>query len=90
MVGSRSGARSNPSWAARRTARSMRSGSSENVTSAGRGVRRRRRSRSARPPSGSCMRPSKSISIALTVKSRRSRSSSTEAGRTNGLRESGA
>ena len=71
-------------------ARNIRSGSSENDSTGSSGVRRIRVSRSARPPNGSCNVPSAtSTAIALTVKSRRARSSNSSLeNRTTGLRES--
>ncbi len=70
-----SGATSNPSWAANRAARSMRSGSSEKESSGRPGVRSTRWARSTIPPNGSSKsRPGTLTAIALTVKSRRPRS----------------
>ena len=68
---------SKPSCETKRRARTSRSGSSRKLW--GETVRRRRASRSARPPSGSTSSPvSSRRAIALTVKSRRRMSSSTE------------
>ncbi|MEY9487537.1 hypothetical protein RKD26_003331 [Streptomyces calvus] len=74
-----SGATSKSSWAAKRAARIIRSGSSENDSSGVPGVRSTRAARSPRPPCGSMNRFSGSATaIAFTVKSRRTRSSSME------------
>ena len=68
---------SNPSCETKRSARTSRSGSSRKLC--GETVRRRWASRSARPPSGSTSSSvSRRRAIALTVKSRRRMSSSTE------------
>ena len=80
---------SRPSWALKRAARMMRSGSSSKDCSADTGVRRLPSARSARPPQGStraiCGRR---IAIALTVKSRRVRSPSSVSPKvTSGLRD---
>ena len=74
-----------------RAARSIRSGSSAKETSGSSGVRSRRAARSARPPNGSMSSSSgRRRAMALTVKSRRDRSSSTRSPKaTSGLRESG-
>src|SRR5829696_231283 len=80
-----------PSWATKRTARSIRSGSSAKESAADPGVRSRRASRSPRPPNGSVTVRSgpSETAIALTVKSRRTRSSSSEAPHaTSGFRDS--
>ena len=64
-----------------RNRRTIRSGSSENETAGPIGVRSVSDARSARPPNGSMSTGSPSPSFratALTVKSRRSRSASTE------------
>ncbi len=72
-----SGAGSKSSWAANRAARIIRSGSSEKDSSGVAGVRSTRASRSSRPRCGSTKpRPGRSTAIALTVKSRRTRSCS--------------
>ncbi len=66
-----------PSWAVNRMARSMRSGSSPNDTSGVPGVRSTPAMRSSMPPEGSTSLSSGTRSaMALTVKSRRSRSPS--------------
>ena len=66
---------SNPSWEVNRAARIIRSGSSENDSSAAAGVRITWVCRSPRPPNGSSSAPSTVFSaIAFTVKSRRTRS----------------
>ena len=79
-----------PSWAAKRAARIIRSGSSENESSGRPGVRRVWWARSTIPPYGSSnRRPGSVTAIALTVKSRRTRSSASESPyATSGLRES--
>ena len=75
------------SWAAKRTARSIRSESSVKRSRASPTQRIRRRDRSSRPPKGSVMASEASIAIAFMVKSRRDKSSSsrevkrTESGR---------
>ena len=83
---------SKPSWAAKRTARIIRSGSSENVTSGSQGVRISRRSKSPVPSNGSTSSPNvaafREKAIALIVKSLRSWSSSIVPSSTIGLRES--
>ncbi len=74
-----SGATSTPSWLTNRAARSIRSGSSPNDSSGAAGVRSRPRARSASPPYGSTKpRSTTETAIAFMVKSRRSRSCSTE------------
>ena len=85
-----SGAMSNDSCELKRAARIMRSGSSPNETSGDVGVRRLRAAMSARPPYGSTkVRSGSRSAIALTVKSRRTRSSSSESpNSTTGLRVS--
>ncbi len=87
-----SGATSKPSWAANRAARIIRNGSSPNDSSGGPGVRSRRRTRSSRPPNGSTkVSDGSSTAIALTVKSRRRRSSSRLVpNATSGLRDAGS
>ncbi len=66
-----------PSWAAKRAARIIRSGSSLNDCCGVPGVRSSRRARSSRPPNGSTRRRvAMSTASALTVKSRRDRSPS--------------
>ncbi len=70
----------NCSWETNRAARSIRNGSSPKETSGAAGVSRIRRRSAANPPSGSMNSPGPSpvmrTAIALTVKSRRTRSSS--------------
>jgi hypothetical protein len=90
MAASVSGVGTSSSWAAKRAARSIRSGSSSKDTSGLEGVRSRLAARSASPPWGSTKGPSGSfMAMALTVKSRRARSSSIERPKvTSGLRES--
>lgn len=79
MAVTTSGATAKSSWAANRAARIIRRGSSENDSSGVPGVRSTRPARSARPPWGSMNSFSGSATaIALTVKSRRTRSSSME------------
>ncbi len=74
-----SGATTKSSCAAKRAARIIRSGSSEKDSSGVPGVRSTRSARSLRPPCGSMNSFSGSATaIALTVKSRRTRSSSME------------
>ena len=87
-----SGATVKPSWAAKRAARIIRSGSSENESSGAPGVRSTRSARSTTPPKGSSnVREGTRTAIALTVKSRRPRSpSSVSPKSTSGLRESGS
>ena len=77
-----------PSCAAKRAARSMRSGSSPNEIAGVDGVVRRRASRSSIPPEGSTSTcPGSRKAMALTVKSRRVRSASSEVPKaTSGLR----
>ena len=81
-----------PSWAAKRAARSMRSGSSENESSGVLGVRSVVFSKSVTPLCGSMnsgVGVVSSIAIAFTVKSRRSKSPSIVSPKfTSGLRES--
>ena len=79
----------NPSWAAKRAARIIRSGSSEKESSGVPGVRRSPCARSTTPPYGSTnARDGRRTAIALTVKSRRRRSPSSESPKsTAGLRE---
>ena len=81
-----------PSCAANRTARIMRSGSSEKVMSGSHGVRMMQSSRSDIPSKGSTSLPNVASfsdhAIALIVKSRRRWSSSSVPGSTSGLRES--
>ena len=81
------------SWATKRAARIIRSGSSLKDSSGERGVRRVRVIRSAAPPNGSTSTgasPVSSRAMALMVKSRRERSvSMSPANCTSGLRESG-
>ena len=74
-----------------RAARSIRSGSSLKLTAGSSGVRSRLAARSATPPNGSTSsRLGSDSAMALTVKSRRDRStSSSSANVTSGLRESG-
>ncbi len=70
-----SGATVKPSCAAKRAARIIRSGSSENESSGRPGVRITRLARSTTPPWGSSnSRPGSETAIALMVKSRRARS----------------
>lgn len=87
-----SGSMSKPSWAAKRTARIIRNGSSENVVSGSHGVLISSRSKSPVPSNGSINCPNVSPfsekAIALIVKSRRSWSSSIVPFSTIGLRES--
>ena len=74
-----SGATVNPSCAANRAARIIRSGSSEKESSGRPGVRSTRAARSTTPPNGSSKtRPGTLIAIAFTVKSRRPRSPGSE------------
>ena len=64
-----------PSWAEKRAARIIRSGSSEKESSGRPGVRSTPRARSSTPPYGSSKAlPGTVTAIALTVKSRRPRS----------------
>ena len=81
-----------PSCEANRTARIMRSGSSEKVTSGSHGVRMMHSSRSDMPSNGSTSSPNVSPlsdqAMALIVKSRRRWSSSSVPASTCGLRES--
>ena len=86
------GSTSNPSCAANRAARIIRSGSSENDSCGVPGVRSTPAARSSRPPNGSSNRRSGSVTaIAFTVKSRRPRSPASESPYTTaGLRESAA
>ncbi len=81
-----------PSCEAKRTARIMRSGSSEKVMSGSHGVRMMPSSRSSMPPKGSTSSPKVAAlsdhAMALIVKSRRRWSSSSVPGSTCGLRES--
>ena len=92
MASKVSGSMSNPNCAANRTARIMRSGSSEKVMSGSHGVRIVQSSRSSMPPNGSTSSPNVSPLIdqamALIVKSRRRWSSSSVPASTTGLRES--
>ena len=87
-----SGATVKPSWAAKRAARIIRSGSSEKESSGVPGVRSRRWARSTTPPKGSSSRFSGSTSaIEFTVKSRRARSPTNESPyATSGLRLPGS
>ena len=82
----------NPSCDAKRTARIMRSGSSEKVTSGSHGVRMTHSSRSSMPSNGSTSSPNEPAlsdhAMALIVKSRRRWSSSSVPASTCGLRES--
>ena len=82
----------NFSCAANLTQRSIRSGSSENVTSGSSGVRIMPSSRSQMPPNGSMSSPKRSLlrhtASALMVKSRRFWSSSSVPSSTTGFRES--
>ena len=74
-----SGATAKPSWAAKRAARIIRSGSSENESSGAPGVRMTWWARSTIPPKGSAnSRAGSRSAMALTVKSRRPRSPSSE------------
>ena len=84
-----SGATRKPSLDANRAARIMRNGSSPKDTSAGAGVRSTPSARSRNPPHGSTNSPATmSTAMALTVKSRRTRSSSIRSPKaTTGLRE---
>src|SRR5699024_6931705 len=77
-----------PSWATKRAARIIRSGSSLKETSGADGVRSRCAARSSIPPWGSTSsRPGRRSAIALTVKSRLTRSSSRSSPKaTTGLR----
>ena len=88
MAHSTSSSTSNPSCATNRAARNMRSGSSVKQVVTSRGVRRRCATTSSMPPNGSTNRMgSSNRAIALTVKSRRTRSSSRESPNvTSGLR----
>ena len=81
----------NPSRAANRAARSIRSGSSENESSGRPGVRIIRSCSAASPPNGSTSSYDGSrAAIALIVKSRRTRSSSSDVPYfTSGLRDRG-
>ena len=81
-----------PSWAAKRAARIIRSGSSEKESSGVPGVRSSPCARSTTPPYGSTnSRDGSRTAIALTVKSRRPRSPSRESPKsTAGLREEGS
>jgi hypothetical protein len=83
-----SGAGRKPNAATNRAARSIRSGSSANDSSGPCGVRSSFAARSSAPPYGSTRRGSGMASaIALTVKSRRTRSSSIRSAyATSGLR----
>ena len=73
------GSTANPSWAAKRAARIMRSGSSSNDWRGSTGVRRTPAARSVSPSNGSTNVSSGSrTAIELTVKSRRERSPSRE------------
>ena len=66
-----------PSWATKRTARIIRSGSSLKDWAGATGVRSRVRARSSSPPKGSTSSSEgRRTAIALTVKSRRERSPS--------------
>ena len=87
-----SGATAKPSWAAKRAARIIRSGSSEKESSGVPGVRSTRSARSTIPPNGSTnSRPGTRTAIELTLKSRRPRSPSRESPKsTSGLREEGS
>ena len=78
-----------PSCEAKRAARIIRSGSSANDSSGVAGVRNRRAARSASPPCRSTnSRLGSRIAIALTVKSRRTRSSASVLPKaTSGLRD---
>ena len=84
-----SGATVKPSCEANRAARSIRSGSSANDSSGVDGVRRTRAARSARPPCSSTnSSDGNRTAMALTVKSRRTRSAlSVDPKVTAGLRE---
>ena len=86
------GATEKPSCETNRAARSIRSGSSPNDTSGADGVSSTFARSAAKPPRGSRNSPGPSgvmrTAIALTVKSRRTRSSSRlEPNRTSGLRD---
>ena len=87
-----SGTTVKPSWAAKRAARSIRNGSSENESSGRPGVRSTWCTRSTTPPYGSSScRSGSETAIALTVKSRRPRSTSSESPyATSGLRDAGS
>ena len=93
MAAKVSGSMKKPSWEAKRMARIMRSGSSLNVMSGSSGVRRVSASMSCSPSKGSTSCPKRSAlrqtASALTVKSRRSWSSSNVPSSTKGLRLSG-
>ena len=86
------GSTANPSWAANRAARIIRSGSSEKESSGRPGVRSTRCARSTTPPYGSSkVRSGTRTAIALTVKSRRPRSPARVSPKsTSGLREVGS
>ena len=86
------GSTSKPSWAAKRAARIIRSGSSEKESSGVPGVRSTRWARSTTPPYGSSTsRPGRRTAIALTVKSRRPRSPARVSPKaTSGWREDGS
>ncbi len=92
MAATTSGATSKPSWAAKRAARIIRSGSSEKLSSGRPGVRNARCARSTTPPYGSSnVRSGSEIAIALTVKSRRPRSPARLSPKvTSGLRDDGS
>ncbi len=91
MAATRAGSGVNEKRAAKRAARSMRRGSSPKDTSGSSGVRSRPAARSPSPSKGSMSRMSGRCSArALTVKSRRDRSSSMSSPKlTSGLRDSG-
>ena len=89
MAARTSGATTKPSLAANLAARRMRSGSSPNDRSGGPGVRSTFSLSASKPPNGSVNSyPGSRAAIALTVKSRRIRSSSSDVPYwTSGLRE---
>ena len=89
MAARTSSAIRNPSLAANRAARRIRSGSSPNDCSGGPGVRSTLSRSASKPPNGSAISyPGSRAAIALMVKSRRLRSSSRDwPYRTSGLRE---
>ena len=89
MAARTSAATVNPSLAANLAARRMRSGSSPNDCSGGPGVRSTFSRSASKPPNGSVNSyPGSRAAIALTVKSRRPRSSSSDVPYcTSGLRE---
>ena len=88
MASTTLGAGVNPSWETNRAARSIRSGSSENDSCGVAGVSSTLASSAATPPAGSTnFCPVSSNAIALTVKSRRTRSPSMVSPKvTSGLR----